>query len=323
MKKAGFLLIDLFSIATIFFFLLFVLSIFVGYMVMKPDRVNIDNLPSDYQLEFEDVTFINAKDGVVLKGWWIPSSRVDFISQKAVIFSHSYGDNRQRMPIQTLKLARRLSSEGYHVFMYDFRNSGESGGDYTTIGARERSDLQSAIQYVHQEKGMRDIALIGWSMGAAVSIIVGSESPYVKAVIADSPFADLQEYSYETISYWTGVPKQAGKMIVKFAEIIFVDLNLSEIKPYVAAQNYYDKGLLLIHSEKDGAISYKQSQLIYDNALNAEFWLTHKGGHIRNYKHQKKVYEDRVVDFLGKYISDKHYFKIADDQTRRTDIIFQ
>ncbi|WP_260471915.1 alpha/beta hydrolase [Bacillus salinus] len=265
-------------------------------------------LPSDYELTFEDVTFRNMFDNVRLKGWWIPSSNYDFTTQKAVIFSHSYGDNRQSMPIETLKFAKRLSNEGFHVFMYDFRNSGESEGRFTTIGKKERTDLLSAIQYVKEERGIHEIALIGWSMGAATSIMVGSESDDVKVVIADSPFADLEQYTLDSFRYWTGLPKPFGKFVVKIAENVFLDLNLSDMKPYVAASRYSEKGLMLIHSEKDGAISYKQSELIYEHAPNAELWITTKGGHIRSYKHQKELYEDRILEFLYKYMTKKYEF---------------
>jgi fermentation-respiration switch protein FrsA (DUF1100 family) len=284
-------------------------SVFVGYKVMNPMRLAILHLPTEYQLEYEDVTFSNIYDGVELKGWWIPSSRHDFITQKAVIFSHSYGDNRERMPIETLKLAKRLSTEGFHVFMYDFRNSGESGGKITTIGLKEKTDLLSAIHYVKEEKNTHEIGLIGWSMGASTSIIVGSESDDVRAVIADSPFADLETYTKESFTYWTGLPSQVSEYMVNIAENVFIDLNISGIKPYIAARWYETKGLMLIHSTKDGAISYKQSELIFSNAPNAEIWITKKGGHIRNYKHQKEKYEERIIEFLNKYIQSDYMFK--------------
>jgi dipeptidyl aminopeptidase/acylaminoacyl peptidase len=284
-------------------------AVYIGYKVMNPMRLAILQLPSEYQLEYEDVTFTNIQDGVELKGWWIPSSRRDYITQKAVIFSHSYGDNRVSMPIESLKLAKRLSTEGFHVFMYDFRNSGESGGRFTTIGRKEKTDLLSAIHFVKHHKGIHEIGLIGWSMGASTSIIVGSESDDVRAVVADSPFADLETYTKESFTYWTGLPSQVSDYMVKVAENVFIDLNLSDVKPYIAAQRYEQKGLMLIHSTKDGAISYKQSELIHSHSPNAELWITKKGGHIRNYNHQKKKYEQRIIEFLNKYIKGDYMFE--------------
>lgn len=302
------LLLDVLIVFLVLIIVVTGVSIYAGYKVMNPMKLAILQLPSKYDLEYENITFPNIYDDVRLKGWWIPSTNHDFISQKAVIFSHSYGDNRENMPIDTLKLAKRFSTEGFHVFMYDFRNSGESEKSYTTIGAKERTDLMSAIQYVKETKGIHNIALIGWSMGAATSIIVGSESDDVKAVIADSPFADLEEYTKKNFTYWTGLPNPIGKYMIDIAENVFLDLDLKEVKPYVAAKAYKDKGLMLIHSKKDGAISYKESEQIYHNAPNAELWITKKGGHIRNYKHQKKAYEDRIIHFIDKYIKDDYRF---------------
>lgn len=316
MRTVFILTIDQIKVLVLDFFLIFLVllmvitgvSVYVGYKVMNPMRLAIMQLPSEYHLQYENITFSNIYDDVRLKGWWIPSTNYDFISQKAVIFSHSYGDNRERMPIETLKLAKRLSEEGFHVFMYDFRNSGESESSVTTIGRKEKTDLLSAIHFVKETKGIHNIALLGWSMGAATSIIVGSESEDVKAVVADSPFADLEEYTRNNFTYWTGLPNPIGKFMIKIAQNVFIDLDLSEVKPYIAAKAYRDKGLLLIHSQKDGAISYKESEIIYNNAPNAELWITKKGGHIRNYKHQKKVYEDRIIEFINKYITDEYVF---------------
>lgn len=308
-KKVMNLLLNLALLFLMFMISITGISIYVGYKVMNPMRLAISQLPSEYHLEYEEITFYNVSDQVELKGWWIPSTRRDFISHKAVIFSHSYGDNRQSMPIETLKLAKRLTSEGFHVFMYDFRNSGESGGKFTTIGRKEKTDLLSAIHFVKNEKGIYEIGLIGWSMGASTSIIVGSESPDVRAVIADSPFADLETYTKDSFTYWTGLPNQVSEYMVQVAENVFIDLNLSDVKPYLAARRYENKGLMLIHSTKDGAISYKQSELIYSNAPNAELWITKKGGHIRNYKYQKDKYEDRIIEFLNKYMHGDYMFQ--------------
>lgn len=303
-----------FSLLTFSTFAVAVFGFYVGQNIVNPTRVAIQGSPADYGLIYEDVSFTNEVDSVKLEGWWIPSEVLDFPgTRKAIVFSHSYGDNREKMPIETLKLASKLAKEGYNVLMFDFRNSGNSEKSATTIGLKEKTDLMTAIKFVSEEKGIRNIGLIGWSMGAATSILAGSEANEVKAVVADSSFADLEEYAQDSFQYWTGLPKFTSKFFTDSAKVFAPELNVEGVKPYLAAREYENKGLMLIHSRKDGAINYKESETIHKNstAKDSELWLTNKGGHIRNYKHHKEEYEEKVINFFEKNVSNKEANKFT------------
>ena len=291
------------------------LSLVVGYKATHPEIRDINKLPSDYDLRFENVTFENRKDDITLKGWWIPTEKeMIFDDKKTVIFSHGYGYNRQEMPFNSLLLAKKLTEEGYNVFMFDFRNSGESEASATSIGLNEQKDLLAAIEFVENDKQSNRIALMGWSMGAATSIIAGEKSDTVKAVIADSPFADLHTYSKESFSYWTGLPEYIGAILINTSEIFYPELRTEDVKPYESAEGYQktSKGLFLIHSKEDKAIPYEQSEKIHDSYKGSKIWIPSKGGHIRSYNYQQTQYENKVLDFLDDYIqeSDIVSFKI-------------
>src|SRR5262245_12852079 len=66
----------------------------------------------------EEVSF-RTKDGVVLRGWYVPSKR-----RAAVILVHGGYDNRTQMMFELLD----LSEHGYGVLAYDSRGDGESDG---------------------------------------------------------------------------------------------------------------------------------------------------------------------------------------------------
>jgi uncharacterized protein len=286
---------------------IFVVSaVIIGYKVTNPTIKAIDRYPSDYGLEYEDLSFKSMKDNVNLKGWWIPTKNTPFLqNERAVIFAHGYGFNRTFMPFDNLELAKRLNQEGYHVLMFDFRNSGLSDESMTTLGLNEKIDLLSAIKYATEQKNIKEVALMGWSMGAATSILVGIESEAVKAVIADSPFSDLNSYSLDSFQYWTGLPRFLAKGMIKINQYVYPEFKINDVKPIVAAQDYpVGKGLFLIHSKKDGAIPYSQSMLIHEKSVNSILWLSPKGGHIRSYNYFKDEYEQRVLEFL-----DNHFQK--------------
>ena len=56
----------------------------------------------------------------------------------------------------------------------------------------ERFDLLGAIDYVKQQ-GMSRIGVIGFSLGAATSLMALSETKEIDAVVSDSGYADLTD----------------------------------------------------------------------------------------------------------------------------------
>ncbi|WP_059104112.1 alpha/beta hydrolase [Shouchella shacheensis] len=283
-----------------FLFLFASLSILIGYKVTNPQTDQLGRSPADYGLAFEDVRFYNEIDHLMLSGWWIPTSDLSvFETQKAVIFSHGYGYNRANMPFSSLQLAKRMHEEGYHILMFDFRNSGSSDQAPTTIGRHEKLDLLSAVHYVSEEKQVKKMALMGWSMGAVSAILAGAEAEEVKAVIADSPFADLHQYAKDSFHYWTGLPPFLATGMTKITEVVIPEFKTGEVRPIYTVKSYpEDKGLFLIHSKQDGAIPYLESKQIHNESKSSELWLSEKGGHMRSYYHFQEGYEEKVLDFL-------------------------
>lgn len=280
-------------------------SIYTGLRLVKPKRVVIKELPNEHGLEFEEITFKSKHDNTLLKGWWIPAKlNGDFNSDnKTVIFAHGYGNNRGVYSISVIKLAKRLCMEGYNVLVFDFRASGESEGKYVTIGKFEKYDLLSAIDFVVDQRKSINIHLIGWSMGAATSILAGAESKYVKCVIADSPFGNLKEYLNKNLSYWSGLPNIPFRSIILGVLPKTLGIDIKDVDTVKAAEKFKGKPLFLIHSKDDSAIPYEESIRIFevlDNKESSKLWITEKAEHIRSYLVYKDEYEDNIVDFLNK-----------------------
>src|SRR5690606_33927310 len=86
---------------------------------------------------------------------------------------------------------------GYNVFIFDFRAHGQSGGQLTTFGDRERQDVLGAVRWLrsNQAEGSQRIFGIGASMGAAALIAAAAdESPEgqaIDAVVVYGTYGDL------------------------------------------------------------------------------------------------------------------------------------
>ncbi|MBQ9688202.1 alpha/beta fold hydrolase, partial [bacterium] len=89
---------------------------------------------------------------------------------------------------------RRISqsfSKFFDVIAFDFRGHGKSGGFYT-FTARELMDMDAVVRFA-RKKGYEKIHLMGYSLGAAMSLIYASKSRFIDRVIAVSPPADFDK----------------------------------------------------------------------------------------------------------------------------------
>ena len=59
------------------------------------------------------------------------------------------------------------------------------------ISGPQRPDLAAAIDWAAERRPGSRISLLGFSMGAATSILVAARDRRVERVLADSPFADI------------------------------------------------------------------------------------------------------------------------------------
>ncbi|MFX0548988.1 alpha/beta hydrolase [Hathewaya histolytica] len=281
----------------------FAISIYVGLNLAMPKREPITNSPKNYGLSYENVSFHSKYDDILLKGWWIPAQNngKHKESKKTIIFAHGYGDNRALMDIEIINIAKRLCNEGYNVLTFDFRAAGESEGKIVSLGEFEKYDLLTAVDFARNNKQSEKIGLVGWSMGAATSILVGEMSKDVQAVVADSPFASLEGYLKANLPYWTHLPDFPFTNIILGVLPYIIGVDIADVNGLKAIPNYKNKDLLLIHGKGDLAISYKESEKLYNIARKDEhvkLWITEKAEHIRTYKLYKKEYEKNILDFF-------------------------
>lgn len=288
----------LLQILGMLFLLIIGISFSVSWILVHPKNKPLESSPKNYGLSFENVNFSSSYDKTQLKGWWIPSGK----SNKTIIFSHGYRGNRENKKSNSMELAKFFVENGYNVFMFDFRNSGESSGSITTLGALEKFDLLSAIDFAKLEKNSSHIDLIGWSMGSVTSILAGVKSDSIDHIIADSPFSNLRDYLNENLSHWSKLPSFPFNFIIMQIAPLMAGMDLEKVNTLDAVENLRDKKLLIIHSKKDEAISYKNSEKIYKhikNHDNTKIWITNLAKHTQTYIHEKEEYQKRVLEFLN------------------------
>lgn len=268
---------------------------YVGWNLTHPQRQALDTTPLSVGLSYQEVVFPSQEDGLELKGWFIPSAG----SHRTVIFAHGYRKNRLNSDVPILPIARYLVEKGYNVLMFDFRNSGESGGTLTSVGQYEVRDLLGAVEFVRSHRGIQEeIILYGFSMGASTAILAGAREPAVAAVIADSPFADLKSYLRSNLSVWTELPSFPFNAAFFLIVPRLTGLKPEAVSPLREVQSLSGRPLLLIAGDADTDVPMENSMLLQSSYPQAQLLLIPGGKHVKNYQTQPEQYLKTVGAFL-------------------------
>jgi hypothetical protein len=220
---------------------------YLSDMMIKPGKSPVIGKPSDFGLDYDDVTF-ETRDGVTLAGWLIKGRTDKFIIQShfGVQCSRSgytpKGKGLVKLwkeDIQFLGHAPHLVERGYSLLMYDLRNHGESGEGtipWVSWGPHESNDVVAAVDFISNHPEYKDskIGLLSICMGACSSTYAfGSKDGLrkhdnIKAMIA------VQPLTYTDFIRAMGVPGFLAKRVAaKNHERTGIDFDHTSFMPYV------------------------------------------------------------------------------------------
>jgi len=271
----------------------------VGWQLTHPDKKPITNRPEALGLPYQNVQFMSSLDQVLLRGWLIPAGEK---KDRIVIFAHGYRMNRSAEEA-ALPTAKALQEQGIASLLFDFRNSGESEGTSTSVGQFEKFDLLSAIDFANA-LGYKNIGLVGYSMGGAVSLMAAHESEDVLAVAADSPFADLRPYLEENLPVWSDLPAFPFTPLILWEIPLLTGMDPDQVRPIEAVKQLGEKPVLLIHAQADEKIPAQNSEQLKDASVSpsTELWLGPGTEHVGTYQAVPEEYLTRVTQFFVQHL---------------------
>ncbi|WDL95932.1 alpha/beta hydrolase [Alicyclobacillus sp. ALC3] len=266
----------------------------MAHRLTHPARRSVDVAPSDHGLQWENVTFFSYTDDIPLQGWYIPCQGAN----STVIMAHGYRMNRTERSGFALQYAKDLVASGHNVVMFDFRNSGESQGAVSTVGHYEQRDLHGVIAWV-KDRHRGPVFLHGFSMGAATCLLTAAKEP-VSAIIADSPFDNLNTYLVENLPRWSKFPSFPFTWLVLQLIPFLVKASPEQVVPLHALPALADTPILFIHGMGDKRIPWQHSQRMYERSSNSELWLVPDADHCGSYVADPDAYTGRVTKFLNR-----------------------
>lgn len=262
--------------------------------------------PAALGLAFKTLNFTSADGKTPLFGWYIPAA---VASDRTVVLAHGFGGQQGAMVSQ---YASWLHAAGYNVLSFDFRNSGSSGGDQTSMGYEEKQDLKAAVDQA-TALGGKKIALMGVSMGGATAIEEAASDSRVTTVIDDCAFDTIKDAVEPRVKL---ARQQVGPLqipypfpgLVSDAIDQKVQQELGEpvltADPLHAVRQLGDRPLLIIHGAADNETLPQDSINLYsaDPGQQKALWMVPGAGHGDSYKVDPAGYRKRVLDWLHLYM---------------------
>jgi alpha-beta hydrolase superfamily lysophospholipase len=239
---------------------------------------------------------VRAADGAVLRGWKV---RPKTPNGDWVLLYHGVGDGR----IGMLPYAEMLSRNGYGVVMMDERAQGASGGEQATYGWKEREDSRRIAAALVSTEDVHCLFALGESLGAAIALQSAAAEPRIAGVVAESPFRNLREVSYDYVALKSS--PWLGKTLLRPVSIVALltaemesGLPVDEISPENAVEGR-PFPVLLICGREDRSIPLRHSKAVYSAASGPkELWVVPRAGHSGAFGTAPEEFERRVISFF-------------------------
>ena len=239
----------------------------------------------------EPVEFRSA-DGTRLVGWLAAGER-----DEAVVLLHGYRCDRR----EVLPHANMLYDAGFTVLLFDFRNRGESGGEFVSLGYYEREDALAAVDYLKSRPGLggSKIGLLGLSQGGATAILAAADSDGVLAVAAEASFRSVDSAVAQSFSHFVGLPAFPFAPITVWLAERRTGIHTGDIVPERTVSELSPTPLLVMHGLDDETISPADSQAIFAAAGEPkELWLIPGAEHSEGATVAPDEYRRRIVAFF-------------------------
>ena len=166
-------------------------------------------------------------------------------------------------------LAEMICRHGFAVLLFNFRGTGDSGGNFDILGWTR--DLKAVIDYLSTlpEVDSSRLSLLGFSAGAAVSIYVAAQDRRVSSIAACASPAEFTFFTevddlQPIIDHFRGIGIIRDKDFPCSAPEWLNGFRLISPIKYVAA--VAPRPILLVHGSKDETIDVSHAYRLYDRA---------------------------------------------------------
>jgi len=256
----------------------------MGYL--HPDRQTASGeVLKASKIDFQEIE-LTTEDGIRLSAWYTPPQ-----NGVVILVAHGYGVSRAE------DFHALFASHGYGVVAWDFRAHGKSGGDFSSLGYYEVLDAKAALDFTRVQPGVQHVGAWGGSMGAVTMIRATAQYPEIEALVADSPFATLEDEMNLII------PFPMMRSLIKFFTSRETSLSLDQIRPVDDIVRISPRPVFIIQGMDDKTVPLDSAQRLFDAAKEPrKLWLEEDVPHLNMYAYYREKYIKRVIGFFDNYL---------------------
>jgi alpha-beta hydrolase superfamily lysophospholipase len=265
-------------------------------------RPSNDRTPADLNVTFE-TRRLRTGDGLELEAWYIayPDPRA------TVVLFHGYGTSKSKL----LNEAGALYDLRCNTLLVDFRGSGGSEGDTTTLGVYEAIDVAAACELARTLDPPQPLVLFGRSMGSvAILRAIAKYGVRPEGAILECPFDRLLgtvEHRFTAMS----LPSFPSAELLVFWGGVQHGMNGFAHNPVDYASSV-DCPVLLLHGERDKRVSVAEVEAVCEKlAGKKRLEIFPDVGHEACYRTRPDLWMEHVAAFLE---------DVTGDRTTRTDV---
>ena len=239
----------------------------------------------DNGIPYQEIELLTS-DGIRLAAWYTPPQ-----NGALILVAHGYGDRRSE------DFYSLFAEHGYGVLAWDFRGHGASGGDLVTLGYLETLDVMAALEYALAQPGIEHIGGWGGSMGGVTMIRATAQHPEIEALVADSPFATLEDELDLRVSNPLLNP------LIRFFAERETGFRLDMLRPVDEIGSISPRPVFLIQGMADTIVPLNSAERLYDAAGEPrQLWTEADVPHLNMYAYYPTRYTKRVIKFFDTYL---------------------
>jgi dipeptidyl aminopeptidase/acylaminoacyl peptidase len=266
--------------------------------------VHMGFTPFETGVDFVDVTFPGG-DGMPLGGWLLTRPE----RAPAILACGGYRARRSDL----LGIASGLWRAGFTVFLFDYKGYGDEPGA-VTLGYRELADARAALDFLRRQRPQSPVGAIGFSMGAAIAIMLAAREPELRAVFADSPFTSQREIVRYHLGRALRLHQARHSDLIAGLLLALVDRRLAQlfgfrfadVDPLRDVSRLAPRPLYLIHGEEDSIIPVEHTRRMASAAREAGVPVTARftpgAGHCDTYFLDRSAYCATTATFFTTHL---------------------
>jgi uncharacterized protein len=287
------------------------ISAIVARKLAFPQPLAVAETPADHGLAFRNVAFLSRGDGIALRGWLIPGigATGQPTLERTVIAVHGAWQNRTDPAIGLNDLCCTLARAGFAVLAFDMRGHGESQVAPFTLGYAERLDILGAVDFLRdgalpypELERPQWIGAYGISMGASALLYAAASEPAIRAVVADSAYAEMAQIIERELPQRSHLPSffTPGAL---FAARALYGVDIAVVRPVEVVAAIAPRPLLLIQGAADtmnpaSSLTHLARAAESTPQAHVVCWRVPNTPHAQAFHQEREAYVSLLISFL-------------------------